>query len=319
MRPGARPRGPRARGPGGGGAGGRPAARARGGAARPPGAAAYVTLAALRRLVAALARQPGRRMLLLASGGFSTAGLELPQDALIEAASRSRVALVALDVAAHPHPVALATLANLAASTAGRYLAYRSGPLQGLAGFRAWPAPAYRLALDTGAVAHDGRFHRLQVELAAPGAGTVPTRRGYYAPPPEGSVAALRARMDAALRAGRALGQVPAALSARVHPGRVAATVALDLRRLRFDHHGGWYQDLYFVAGLYRPDGRFVSGEQGEMDLTLSDATRRRLRARGLKAVLALGAAPGRYQLRVVVGAFSGGALFASRQAVVVP
>ncbi|HWG38025.1 MAG TPA: hypothetical protein VN690_09940, partial [Terriglobales bacterium] len=83
---------------------------------------------------------------------------------------------------------------------------------------------------------------------------------------------------------------------------------------------GGYrVQDLYFLAGLFDARGRFVAGKQGEMDLRVSDATVKRLQREGLRASLSLDASAGSYRLRVVVGEFSDGKIFATSQPVQIP
>lgn len=55
-------------------------------------------LAALQQAVAALARQPGNRRLIVASPGFFAAGLERDLDAIVDTAIRSNVVISGLDV-----------------------------------------------------------------------------------------------------------------------------------------------------------------------------------------------------------------------------
>lgn len=308
------------------------------------------TLQALRGVVDDLAQQPGSRMLLMTSAGFLSETLEEQQDDIIRDALHAGVVINALDAkglytdgpgrpldqvdsnAVGTLPLLTyffeetskfpmrqaqdAAMVNLAQSTGGLFFHDNNDLTLGFYRLGMVPEITYQLAFSPGDIPHDGKFHKLAVEVTPAQKVIVQARPGYYAPAPTASVADLRQRMDAAMRGDDNLAGVPATIVSAPGKGSETVEVRLSVDRMPFHDKGRRFQDLYFIAGLFNSQGKFVTGKQGEMDLALMPATWRRLESEGLNAKLTLPAPAGDYRLRVVVGEFSDGALSATDRAV---
>lgn len=299
-----------------------------------------------------LARQPGNRLLVLASDGFLSEGpaLEQQQEHIVSAALHAGIVIDALDAKGvyttgpgrplaeqddmGPLPLAVyvfnetrklpeqqelrQALANFTQSTGGLFFKDNNDLTLGFERLGMMPEVTYHLAFSAGDVPQDGKFHKLAVALTPRSPDAVQARAGYFAPLPEASVAGLHDQMDDAMRSTEALAGVAATADSVPGGGHDTVTVHLDMTQVPLVRRRGGYrvQDLYFLAGLFDARGRFVAGKQGEMDLRVSDATVKRLQREGLRASLSLDAPAGSYRLRVVVGEFSDGKIFASSQAV---
>ncbi|MGH9482599.1 MAG: VWA domain-containing protein, partial [Terriglobales bacterium] len=307
---------------------------------------------AVRGAVASLGAQPGPRILVLASGGFLSDTLGDLQDTIIDEALRANVVINALDAKglytddpARPldelattvgelplptyffevtsklsqHQAEDTAMASLAVSTGGLFFHDNNDLTLGFERLGLAPDVTYDLAFAP-TIPHDGKFHQLKVELAPPIKGTIiQARRGYFDPPPGPAAEDLAAALDAAMRASGVSDAMPAAVQARPQPGGVGVHVTLDVGKLGFTSvQGRRTQRVMLVAGLFDGQGKFVTGEQGELELALNDATFKRYRAQGMGASLRLAAVPGSYRLRVVVQEASDGKLSAFSQPVAV-
>jgi len=310
------------------------------------------TLRAEQGAVAALAGQPGGRVLLMASGGFLGGGmlLEQQQEEIIQAALHANVVINALDAkglyadgpgrplneATDHGTLPLSTfvfeetekmsmrqaedqpMATLAQATGGMFFHDNNDLTLGFERLGLMPETTYHLAFALGDVPRDGKYHKLRIEVAEHGKEIIQARPGYFAP---GAAAAnLAQEMDDAMRATAPAANLGGRIAARPVTGKVTVEVVLDPNQIGFlDHNGRHREDLLFVAGLFRPDGEFLKGKQAEMDLALADAAWKKLEAGGFSAKLTLEAPPGSYRLRVVVGEKNGGKLFADGQNVGIP
>lgn len=306
--------------------------------------------ASLGAVVGLLARQPGERVLLAVSGGFLTGTLDDGEDKIIRQALRANVVINALDAtgldAAGPGPgldeadrgvlplitffydessrapqrqAENAAMVNLAQSTGGLFFHDNNDLSLGLRRLGLAPELSYDLAFVPSSGADDGSFHKLKVELVPPIRGAVvQARRGYFAPAPQ--VASLTDAMNAAMRGTGDSGSLAATLGVRPESGALGVRVSLDLSHLPLASSGGRHrEDLFVIAGLFSPSGRFITGRRGEMALALKGATYGRYRRQGISADLTLHAAPGAYRLRVVVGEGNHNSLAAFSRAVSIP
>jgi len=299
-------------------------------------------LTAVRDAVTDLGRQPGKRILVLASGGFLSDTLGAQQDDIIRQAIRDNVVINALDArglytdgpgrpmdelpqTAGPLPLVTyffeetsklprkqaedAAAVNLAQSTGGLFFHNNNDLTLGFERLGLQPALAYELAFQPRDLVHDGKFHKIEVKLDPPIHGAiVQTRRGYFAPAPELAGASLEQSMENAMRAGAVVKDLPAELRASPRPGGVAVHLKLDAATLPFAQRQGRHGErLELLAGLFDAKGKFIAGERGEMDMSLQDATWNRFRAQGLGTSLSVAAPPGDYTLRVVVGEANAG------------
>ena len=146
-------------------------------------------------------------------------------------------------------------------------------------------------------------------------------RPGYFAaarrPAPE-------RRVDREFASATTLAEAPVRVD--VHTGKLPSGGAavqvrlwLDAGKLRFEKRSGRHQQkLTFLAGLFDPQGNFVTGKEGQIDFSLKDATLPQMTSEGFSASLTLPASPGRYQVRAVVEEGLDGKVTASTQAAAV-
>lgn len=309
------------------------------------------TLADVDAVIADLARQPGKRILLMASGGFLTMTLEQLQDSMIQRALRADVVINALDAKGlytedpgrplddvtstirlptftyvfdetQKFPEAqmqVAAMANLAASTGGLFFQNSNDLALGFERLGLAPEASYNLTFSPRPLVRDGKLHRLTVALVPPIPHAIlQFRRGYFAPSPAPPAAALEQDIAAAMRGRGSLPALPAHFTI-ASDGGVAVDARFDLKRLALPKSDGRYrQRLVLAAGLFDSDGHWVAGRRGELDLALKPDTRQRLLAEGLAAKLDIAAPPGRYRLRVVAAEAGDGRLSAFSQSVTI-
>lgn len=314
-------------------------------------AASHDTLKSIEDVVNFLGRQPGHRMLLLASGGFLTGSLGYLRADIVQAALRDGVVINALDarglytegpgrgadyvgdVAKLPLPTYFyeesshmgeqmaqeEALADLAESTGGLFFHNNNDLTIGFDRLGLIPAITYELTFSPGNIAQDGKFHKLKVAIAPKAKDIIQARPGYYAPMPAKGTS-LQSAMDAAMRSDGSEHGLPAAVLPEAENGGVRIRVHFDTEGLHFEkQHGRERLDLVFTAGLFDAQGKFVVGKQAEMDMALKDQTWQHLLRQGMNVDMSLKAHAGVYRLRMVAAASPSGRLYASSQAVKVP
>lgn len=321
-------------------------------------AASIATLQSLQDAVDYTGRQPGQRELILASGGFLAGTLEGAQDEIIQMALHRQVTINSLEARGlytegpglpidevsglEQIPEAMyhfeetsklsqefeeeSAMSNLAQSTGGLLFHNNNDLTLGFYRLGLTAATTYELSFAPQDLAHDGKFHRLKVEVTPDQHYTVEARRGYFAPSPEGSAAdpqqAPQETIDAAMRSGTPAAGLPAtvrvsALAAQDGPA-AGVHVHLDVSGLPFRKDQSRERErLIFTAGIFDSTGKLVSGKQAEMDLALKDSTWRAMKANGLNASFSLAAPAGNYQVRCVIEDLNQRRLYAIAEPVV--
>jgi len=289
---------------------------------------AQETLAAIADAIDRLARAPGTRMLVLVSSGFLANTLEAEQDRIVNRALRANIVIHSLDAkglyAETPRQGGMqggdlplstfiyerttegsllletgAAMANFAESTGGLFL-HNNNDLD--AGLRSLvPEVVYRLGFVPAKVKDDGKYHSLKVRLAAGEGNHVLARRGYFMPAPAKPVEPPRA-LDREALASDTPADVPVRIVAEPGAGRLRVILIVNVNGLRFvQKDGRRVQTLSFVAALFRENGDFVSGKEGEFKLALKDSTFAQFSATGISTQVSIDAPPGSYRLRGVV------------------
>jgi len=298
-------------------------------------AAAYSTLTSLRNVITLLGQQPGSRMLLLSSGGFLSGTLETLEDHIVREALQDQVVINSLearglytqgpgrppdyvpDVMKLPIPAYAyeessmlsenesrdEAMADLAESTGGLFFHNNNDLSLGFDRLGLIPAVTYELTFAPGGIAHDGKYHKLKVEITPKSKDIIQARPGYFAPTPD-AAPGVQALMDAAMRDPAADSGLPVTVSPRSAAGKVTVNLHLDSAHLPYQGQKGRHRlTLHFIAGLLDAHGLFLTGKEAEMDMALKNATWQRLVSQGLNTNLTLDAPPGSYTLRVVVAA----------------
>jgi len=299
------------------------------------------TLAAVRDVVGFTAKQPGQRIVVLASSGFFSETLENEKDQIIREALRSGVVINALDAkglytdevepplseqsdmgilplaamifdegARFPMREAQAdAMATLAEATGGLYFKDNNDLTLGFQRLGLAPEAGYEFSFTPTPLVRDGKLHALKYELTPriPGA-TIEARRGYFAPLPGPTADELERDLYQAMRGTSVRGALPVEIAASPRPGGLAVRVHLGVTQSA--------ESLALVAGLFDASGKYLTGERGDIALALKDATFKKLRKSGLAPSFDLHAAPGAYRLRVVVEDGATGALSELTQSV---
>jgi VWFA-related protein len=307
--------------------------------------ASQATLGTIRNIVDSMGKQPGSRLLLLASGGFLSGSLEGEQEEIITRALRGEVILNSLDakglftadavdmppggysqsisraqiLGAQAKDQANDALVYLADSTGGLFFHNNNDLDRGFRELATLPEVTYLLAFSPDAVP-DGKFHKLSVRLTSADGRSVQARPGYFAVMDEPAPAARERRLDREVLANTVMNEVPADLTARSGKGEdgkpgLIGMLHFDLKRMPGI---GAAKRLTFIAALFDDRGGFVTGREGIVDLALKGSTLARLANDGLNVRVQIEAAPGTYHLRFVIEDASAGKLTASTQAVTV-
>jgi len=206
----------------------------------------------------------------------------------------------------------------LAADTGGFSLSDTNDLAAGLARIGREARSFYLLGYAPSNRAADGRFRRIEVNVAREGV-TVRARRGYFAPggarrakPEEGRDAAMQRALDAPfdlpdvpLRAIADVGPSP-------EPGKatVRLLVEAEVRGFAFVEKGGLHRDTLDLLVLVtrQETGDFTRFDQ-QVEMSLKAETRARYETDGFPIAREMPLSPGRYQARVVARDRNGGRL----------
>jgi VWFA-related protein len=154
----------------------------------------------------------------------------------------------------------------------------------------------------------DGRFRKIEVKVARPGA-TVRARKGYVAargrPEPERNDGKTPAELRAALLSPLPAAALPMAVGAAVFKGpegkgAVVLSTLIAARDLELVEQNGTFNnqlDVVITAADY--GGKQVPGDRATLTLALKPDSVPRLRAGGFRVLNAIDLPYGRYQLRV--------------------
>ena len=318
--------------------------------------ASQATLDSVRGSLDRLAQLPGKRILLLASAGFLSGDLDQEKDAIIDEALHDGVVINSLDAKGvysenpeTPYNETVQTsdlehqvlsdvyeiqslgdrldsedsaMARFAESTGG--LLYRNNNDLDY-GFRELglvPAYAYELGFVPD---EDGKYHTIKVKLTNVKHDFIQARPGYFAPTKAGSEPTAADKVDAEMLDSDERSDfqvtVRGALGAMKSGQRdVTVQTHVDISKLPFEKQKDRHDEkLTFIAGLFDPQGKFITGKQAEMDLALKQDSFERFSKTGVTGAMSLEAPPGNYRLRVVVQEAVKGEIAATTQKIQVP
>ena len=313
--------------------------------------ASQATLDAVHASIARLAQMPGKRLLLLASSGFFSFDLDEAKDQVVNEAVHADVVINSIDskglyaeapVRPFNEPVGTvefpvqtllyetqtlgdrldsedSAMARFAESTGG--LLYRNNNDLDY-GFRELglvPAYAYELGITPD---EDGKYHTIKVKLNNVKHDFIQARPGYFAPTKEGSAPTAADKVDAEMLGSDERNDIPVAVRGVPGTGKsgakdVSVDAHVDISKLPFEKEKDRHDEkLTFVAGLFDPQGKFITGKEAEMDLALKQDSFERFSKSGITGAMSLEAPPGNYRLRVVVEEAVKGEISATTQSV---
>jgi hypothetical protein len=94
----------------------------------------------------------------------------------------------------------------------------------------------------------------------------------------------------------------PAGIAVEQGKAAFSVIVSIDISKLRFTQQGDrQVQRIAFTTALFDTQGKMTAAKEGTMDLSLTDATFKRLSASGLNAKVTFEVPAGSYKLRQVV------------------
>ncbi|MGH9477386.1 MAG: VWA domain-containing protein [Terriglobales bacterium] len=280
-------------------------------------------LGALRRVIAALAAQPGERILLLTSTGFFADTLAGQVQAVADEALRDRVVIDAVDASmlvtekpgATPfeHSVALlnrtgfaAPMATLTEDTGGTFTKNSNDLAGAMRQAVSQPEVAYLLSFAPATIPADGRFHKLTVGVAGLRHVRMQARKGYYDPAPEDDIfraATSPAALDAAVLGPPSPNNLLPKIATAWRGGKLRIAVRLNLARLHFTDcdDARRCDDLVFTGAVFDRNGKFVTGKTGALSLALKSQRYKSMRETGVRAIMHLLLPAGAYRLREVI------------------
>lgn len=310
------------------------------------------TFASIRGALDSLSSQPGSRVFLLASSGFISDPLGQAKDEIEAEALRAHILINCLDAKGlyaellgpplgDPHaedsPDQLirqvetlgarlqtgnAVMAEFSQATGGRFIENNNDLIGGVRSLAGSPRVRYFISFAAPSEFNDGKFHKLKIRLI-PAHYSIQARPGYFAPTKEQlERIPPQTKLDHAVESSADIRDIPATASHQLLKSSTASpnlsvTVHVDLRPLEFQTQSDReVQQLNFVIALFDPQGRFVAGKEGEIDLELKQDSFARLRAEGINGTLSLDAPSGEYRLRVVTQEAVNGKLAAFSQPV---
>jgi VWFA-related protein len=280
-------------------------------------------LSVIDSMVDGMAKLPGQRVILLASGGFLTGTLEADVEKLMDKARHAEVVINGLDARGlylnASAGVAYDGIGVLASGTGGTFFHNNNNMELGFRELGTAPETSYVLGF-TPSDAADGSFHNLKVRLAVKGGYSVEARLGYTATAARADATdSAVSKLDAAVMASDTVADLPASFTWEQWAGPPAITmiVHLDFNRLHFKpNRGRRAQKLAIAAVLLDSHGNFVTGKRSVLELNLMDTTFERFAKSGFTTALTIKAPPGSYSVRAVAEDAMEGKLAAASGAV---
>lgn len=216
-------------------------------------------------------------------------------------------------------------LALLAEGTGGRFYQNNNDLGRGFRELASAPDVSYVLGFSPDNMKADNKRHDLKVTLTNSRGLTIEARRAYFTPSPETKeqrIAAERTeRMEREAAFSDRITEIP--MEIRAQPDAPVGGVSLLKIAVRLDVRGLPFQRindrsverLIFIAALYDGQGRYVTGREQVVDLSVKAATLAQLNANGIQTTLTLQPpAAGSYRLRNIVEEVGSGRLAATSQ-----
>ncbi len=311
------------------------------------------SLGVLNDVIRYMEKMPGRRTLIMASGGFFSESLKIQHnvDKMIDAAIRAKIIVNTLDAKglyapidiSDPVPAVLGgplgafgdslrvterdvagdSMSALADGTGGKFFHNSNDLNEGLRQLAALPDVSYVLGFSPETEKDTGAFRSLKVRVPAQHDIIVNTRPGYFLPTKAEMIPAAKLqKLNKEVMASDTLTEMASHVS--TEPGKLAT--GEDALRViaHVDGHGLYFKKIdkrhkervIFITALFDLQGHYLGGTEGVMDLNLKDSTHAQIAHDGVNAKATLQAPPGTYRLREVIQEVVGGRIAASSQVV---
>jgi VWFA-related protein len=217
-------------------------------------------------------------------------------------------------------------MALMADGTGGRFFKNNNDLDRGLRELAAVPEVYYLMGFEPQNLKPDGKYHELQVKLAASREASIQARRGYFAPTPAevAQVGASR-KLDSLVLSESTLSELNAKVTVQpvtLDSGQSAMRLALyvDVNALKFEKRSGRNNaKLRCVVAVFDMQSNYLMGLEAGVDLALKDKSLSQLKTAGLYQHWTVQAPSGSYKIRAVVQELAQGQMAAMSQPVVIP
>jgi hypothetical protein len=141
----------------------------------------------------------------------------------------------------------------------------------------------------------DGTYHKLKVTAKK---YSVQARPGYFN---EKAPESLQSKIDREVMAEDTVTDFPVGIAVEQQKSAITVIVSIDISKLRFSHQAGrQMQRIAFTTALFDAQGKMAAAKESTMDLSLTEATYKRLAATGVNAKVTFEVPAGTYKLRQV-------------------
>jgi VWFA-related protein len=306
---------------------------------------AQETLGVLGDVIRYMEKMPGRRTLIMASGGYYSMGNQVQhaQDKMIGGAIHAGIIINTLGAKGltadydfsqgeeifnrASAPNAYASLLNimenevsddgisaLAYGTGGKFFHDNNDMITGLREMAELPAASYVLGFSPEVVKDNGLFHNLKVKVPGQHDVTITARPGYFALTKEQAAPSAKLqKLDKEVMAADTLTEMAAEVvtqSTSLVTGEPALKVAVHVpgKSLQFAKRDKRHAErLIFITALFDMQNHYLAGTEAMMNMTLKDETFMRIKNDGVDAKATLQVPTGKYRLREVVQEVVGG------------
>jgi VWFA-related protein len=302
------------------------------------------TLGVLGDVIRYMEKMPGRRSLILASGGYYSMPQQVQhsQDKMIAGAIHAGIIINSLGAKgltadydfSQPREIfnramgsAYASILNtmenevsddglsaVAYGTGGKFFHDNNDMVTGLRQLAELPAADYVLAFSPDEVKDNGLFHNLKVKVPSRKDVSIAARPGYFALTREQAAPAAKLqRLDKEVLASDTLTELAAEVvtqSGALGSGEsgIKVTVHVPGKSLLFKKKDKLHAErLIFITALFDMQNHYLAGSEAVMDLSLKNETFTRISHDGVNAKATLQLPPGIYRLRQVVQEVVGG------------
>jgi len=303
------------------------------------------TLGVLGDVIRYMEKMPGRRTMIMASGGYfsMTNQVQQAQDKMISGAIHAGIIINTLGAqgltADYDYSLgeeifkrasstnAFASLLNImenqtasdglyavAEGTGGKFFHDNNDMIAGLRELAELPAASYVLGFSPTEVKDNGVFHKLKVAVPGRDHVTITARPGYFAlTPQQAAPSAKLQRLDKEVTASETLTEIAAELttvSGALGSGETGlkVTVHVPPHSLIFRKENKLHNErVIFITALFDMQNHYLAGTEAVMDMKLKDATFAQISRDGVNAKATLQLPPGHYRLRQVVQEVVGG------------
>jgi hypothetical protein len=200
-------------------------------------------------------------------------------------------------------------LVALASGSGGSFFENSNDLYAGFRQLAGTPAVSYLLEFTPQNMKAAGIYHKLEVKLKQQKNLIVQARKGYYVPKQEQDPQErAKEQIKNAVFSREEIQEIPTVLqvqssgTGKADVSKLSVQAHLDLKPIRFqDQNGHSHSSLTTVFGLFDSSGKYIHGQQNEIELDYPDETLAAKLASGIDVKSEFDAKAGHYFVRLVV------------------